>query len=105
MLHDLGHCDVVEASSADEATETLERDPSIGLVVCDHYMPGTDGIDFIHALKLDPRNAQLPCILMSSDHAITRVEQALESGADEYLIKPFDTNDLQTKLNLVNHTT
>ena len=105
MLDELGFTQVFTAPDAETAKEVLRNEASFDVVFCDHYMPDTTGLDLIRELRADPGHAQLPIILMSAEHRLEHIQTALEDGASEYLVKPFGTNDLRTKLDLLAATT
>lgn len=100
-LHLLGFNEIAMADSAATATGFLNMEPSFDLMLCDHYMPDTNGTDLINTIREDARHADLPIIMMSADHAAGQIDNALHSGADEYLIKPFTAEDLRAKLELI----
>jgi len=90
MLHDLGY-DVIEAASAEEALQLLERGESFDLLVTDHLMPGMNGTDLAGAV----RNARpgLPVLLVSgyaeSDGLVADLPR---------LTKPFRKDELASSL-------
>lgn len=101
MLTELGFAEVFAAADAETAKEILDSEVSFDVVLCDHYMPNTTGLELIRDLKADPTHARLPIILMSAEHRLEHIETALDVGASEYLVKPFNTDDLRAKLDLV----
>jgi signal transduction histidine kinase/DNA-binding response OmpR family regulator len=92
---------VIEADSADAAFE-LAMDIEPDCIVLDVMMPGRDGLDLCSALKSDPRLGHIPVILLTArGHTNDRI-QGLKTGADDYLVKPFDAADLSARIaNLV----
>ena len=64
------------------------------LIICDVTMPGTDGYDVLRALKHDPNTAVIPFIFLSGNHEHEFVRQGMGLGADDYLTKPFQPQQL-----------
>lgn len=68
------------------------------LIISDIMMPGMDGVEFCEKIKTDERTSHIPLILLtalsSDEHAIA----GLKCGADDYLIKPFNTAILKLKV-------
>jgi two-component system response regulator FlrC len=90
MLGLAGHR-VVEAADAETAMALLESQP-ISLVLSDVQMPGADG----HALLRNVRERQpdLPVVLMTAYGTIERAVAAMRDGACDYLVKPFEAEEL-----------
>lgn len=72
----------------------ISRAPDI--VICDLVMPDVDGFAFIRQLRANPAWNNVFCIAMSG--AKHEAKMALETGADEYLVKPFSITDLNDLL-------
>jgi DNA-binding response OmpR family regulator len=66
------------------------------LILLDIWMSGTDGIDICKKLKVKPSMKNIPVILISASQDIEK--SASEAGADDFLAKPFDINELLTKI-------
>ncbi len=64
-------------------------------------MPGINGIDVLKRLREVPRTASIPVIMMSGVDATDSIVRSIEAGADEYVMKPFDRDTLQSKLQIV----
>ncbi len=79
------------ASSADEALEKLKNE-SFELVLSDVKMPGTSGFDLLKAIKKSWPN--IACIMMTGYGDAYTVKEALMFGADEYITKPFKSNEI-----------
>lgn len=94
---------VYDASNGQEALETtLELIPD--LVVSDVMMPVMDGIAFCHRLKNDMRISHIPVILLTARTLADSVVEGFESGADDYLTKPFDERVLLARINNILQT-
>ena len=88
---------IVFASNGHEVFEYLdEKNNNLMpcLIVLDYNMPGMNGIDILRELKNDNRFNEIPKIIWSTSKSPTYKEVALELGANDYLIKPSNVNDL-----------
>jgi len=93
ILHDEG-CDMIIAPNGFDALVALEQhDPDV--VVLDWMMPVVDGQNFLQALRTE-YNRATPVLVISAGRV--NEETALEAGADAYLRKPFDIDELMRLL-------
>jgi DNA-binding response OmpR family regulator len=68
------------------------------LVILDLMLPGIDGIEVCKALRLDPRTAALPIIMLTARGEESERILGLDSGADDYVVKPFRPNELMARV-------
>lgn len=66
------------------------RDVRPDLVVCDIFMPGCNGLELLAVLRQDDELIETPIVLLSSDPDVGRRLEALNLGADDFLMKPVD---------------
>lgn len=95
-LKKLGVNDTVEASNGKEAIDIVAKDTTIGLVLMDWNMPVMTGIDAVKKIRADGN--KVPVVMVTTEAEKERVIEAIKSGANDYLIKPFNPKDIQTKL-------
>lgn len=76
----------------------LVNSESPDLVVLDALMPGLDGLDVMRRLKDDPFTHHIPVLILSSQEAKPSQIQLLRDGADGYLAKPFQSEELVTNV-------
>lgn len=90
------HFDIEEAADGKLALECcLRQMPDV--VLLDWNMPVMSGIDFLRQLRRTP-GGDLPIVVFCTTHSdIAHIQEAIESGANEYVMKPFDTDILETK--------
>jgi CheY-like chemotaxis protein len=78
--------------------EHIRRHPP-DLVLLDGNLPDLDGREVLRQIREDPATADLPVIVISADANPERVATLLAEGANEYLTKPFDFDDLDDLIN------
>jgi DNA-binding response OmpR family regulator len=96
VLSDAGY----EAQTADngrDALDAVRRDPP-DLMLLDVQMPKLDGFEVAARLKSDPATAAIPIIMLSAMEGRGARVIGLESGAEEYLSKPFDQAELLARI-------
>ena len=93
--------DVVEAANGLEALEQLKRGPDVELILVDWNMPEMNGYDLIRAVRSDRARDGVRILMVTSESQREQVTQALNAGANEYLMKPFNKDVLVAKLNLL----
>ena len=74
---------------------------AVDLVLVDWNMPEMDGHEFLKRVRKDPQWAELRLMMVTTESELSQVTVALEAGADEYLMKPFDKEALLEKLILL----
>jgi two-component system chemotaxis response regulator CheY len=93
-----GACEVIEAADGAAALGAL-RGAEFDLVLCDINMPGMDGLALVRSAREDATiAADLPIVMITTEGGLEKVEEALASGATDYLRKPFSSEQLQTKI-------
>jgi len=75
---------------ADSGTAGIARAREADLVLCDVLMPGVDGFAVLERLRSDPATARVPFVFITASAEEEVRARASASGADGYLIKPFD---------------
>jgi two-component system chemotaxis response regulator CheY len=100
FLVELGF-EVHEAGSGLEALVAAPKIEGLGLILLDWNMPEMDGRALLERLRSDPEFADLPVMMVTTESEMEQVEVALQAGASEYLMKPFDRQALREKLLLL----
>jgi two-component system chemotaxis response regulator CheY len=93
--------EVIEAGNGVEALEQLKRNPHIELLLVDWNMPQMNGFDFVRTVRADRAYDSVRILMVTSESQLEQVNKALNAGANEYLMKPFNKDILVAKLNLL----
>jgi two-component system chemotaxis response regulator CheY len=96
VLKKAGVDDVVEVSNGQEAVDLLATANDIGLVLLDWNMPVMSGIDALKHIRTT--NKKLPIVMVTTESEKEKVIEAIKAGANDYLLKPFNPQDVQEKL-------
>jgi phosphoserine phosphatase RsbU/P len=92
--------DVVVAHDGNAAWECLSANPPPSLAIVDWEMPGLDGPELCRRLRADPVRAHVYLLLLTARSSPTDVVEGLEAGADDYLVKPVNLNELRARLHV-----
>ncbi len=96
MILERLHFEVWEAESALQALNMVRRNKPDAIMV-DWDMPNMNGVDFIQTYQAQVIGQKPVIIYCVTEYIDTNVNRALQLGADSYLMKPFDLNDVQQK--------
>ncbi len=99
-LRELGF-EVFEAASGMQALVDIRKIPGLSLVLVDWNMPEMDGCEFLQKVRTEPQFHDVPIMMVTTESEMEQVAVALEAGANEYLMKPFDKQGLLEKLLLL----
>ncbi len=93
-LEDLGDYEVTEAASGFEALKILPGH-SFDLIITDINMPDINGLELINFVKQHPSYQKTPLIIVTTEKSAEDRKKGLALGADAYITKPFDPEELQ----------
>jgi DNA-binding response OmpR family regulator len=88
---------VTAVGSGDEAIRVSEAEP-FDVVVLDLMLPGVDGITVCRAIRRQATNGDVPILMLTARRDETDKVLGLESGADDYLTKPFGVRELVARV-------
>lgn len=89
--------EVVQAENGDEAMLLVEEEQP-DLILLDWMLPNVSGLEVCRRIKADPGRRQIPIIMLSArSEEVDRV-RGLETGADDYMIKPYSVVELMARL-------
>lgn len=93
--------EVLCAGGGTEALEALAGDWAPELFLLDWNMPDITGLDLVQAVRAKPRFAGAKILMVTSETDMGLMRHALGAGADEYLMKPVNAENLRAKLGLL----
>lgn len=99
LLTQAGH-EVMAATNGEEAWTTLQQYPDLRLVLTDWMMPQLDGPELIRRVRASTNSNYTYLILLTSRDTKKSLLSGLEAGADDYLTKPFDHDELIARLKI-----
>jgi two-component system chemotaxis response regulator CheY len=89
------------AADAEEALAVLEKDQKFDLALVDWNLPAMSGLDLVISIRDRATHDDIKLMMVTTETELVRVQEALEAGADEYIMKPFDREMLLEKLALL----
>lgn len=99
MFKDLGH-EPYHALNGQDAVDMIAQEDIFDCILLDWNMPVMDGLEF---LKYNQANnlTKSPIVMMTTENKPEKIMTALEHGAVEYIMKPFEKDILDSKINLI----
>jgi two-component system, chemotaxis family, chemotaxis protein CheY len=95
ILEDL-HFEIEEAADGKLAMEAcLKHMPDV--ILLDWNMPVMNGLEFLHALRGTSGGDAPVVVFCTTENDLAHIQQAIGAGANEYIMKPFDSDIIQTK--------
>ncbi len=99
VCKEIGFTNLVEAADGIQAWEVIQNSsPPIGLIISDWNMPNCSGLDLVKRVRSDGRFGKTPFLMVTAEAEQHQVVEALKSGVDNYVVKPFSAPILTEKL-------
>lgn len=92
--------EVFEAGDGAEGLKTVQS-KSLDLVILDYKMPYLDGIEVCRRIKKDILLRHMPVIMLTGKSELTDKVKGIDSGADDYIIKPFEPAELLARIRMI----
>ena len=100
ILKELGFKNIREAQNGQAALDELRKNKA-DFVVSDWNMPVMSGIEFLRVLGETDLPHRPKIVFCTTENGIGHIRAAIDAGADEYVMKPFDRETLESKLQIV----
>ena len=96
IMEELGF-EVIEAENGQEALESCNETPP-EVILLDWNMPVMSGLEFMKQFRAKPENARIRVIFCTTENDMGKMQEAIQSGANEYVMKPYDKEIIESKL-------
>ena len=90
---------ILVARDGNEAWDIFQRE-EVSLIISDWVMPGLDGLELCHQIRSIKRPRYVYFILLTAMEGKSNYMEAMEAGVDDFINKPFDTDQLRARLNV-----
>jgi len=100
MLREMGF-EVGEAVNGRDALERLKAHPPPALALLDWNMPEMNGFELLQKLRADRAYDDMRIVMVTTETETSQMIRALETGANEYVMKPFTRDVMREKLQLL----
>jgi DNA-binding response OmpR family regulator len=99
MMLELLDCQAIEFINARSAAQAMLEGELPDIVLLDINMPEVSGLDLLEFLRRRTEWNKLPVVMLSTEAADVTVDQAMELGADGYVMKPATLEELEEAIN------
>lgn len=97
-LQSIGFADVVEAEDGQDALVKLSENMDCSLILMDWNMPVMNGLECLKKIKSNPATKDKPVMMVTSEAEKSKILEAIQSGAVNYVVKPFEPDVLEKKI-------
>jgi DNA-binding response OmpR family regulator len=87
------------ASNGEDAWRMIQ-DMGVTMAILDWMMPGADGLELCRRIRQDETHAHMHVILLTARNSPADIVAGLAAGADDYLVKPFDPDELRARVHV-----
>ena len=96
MMSELGY-DVVQAKDGQDAYDKLNENTDCVIALVDWNMPVMNGYDLVCKMRSEDQFNDVKIMMVTTETEMTQVVKAIEAGANEYIMKPFDKDIVTAK--------
>lgn len=100
ILTQLSFTNIIEAKSGRDALGKLEQS-SVDLIISDWNMEDIDGLTLLRVIRKHPKTQGMPFIMATGRSDKEQVKEAISSGVNNYIIKPFDALTMKKRIEAV----
>ena len=97
ILKQIGFTNIVEADDGAAAMSIIKKD-KIDFVVTDWNMPNMTGLELLQNIRAEEKAKDMPVLMVTAEGLAENVVDAVKSGVDNYIVKPFTAETIQVKI-------
>ncbi len=97
-LRSLGFDNIVEAQDGEEAVRKLQEDSGINFIISDWNMPNKDGYELLVWVRTSGTHKHLPFVMATAQGETKQESKAVEAGVSAFVAKPFNAEELKSKI-------
>ena len=97
LLGKIGYHDVHEVENGQVALEKL-KSCNFNFIIADWNMPEMNGLDLLKIIRKDEKYKEIPFMMVTAEANKNFIVAAIQAGASDYIIKPFNADTLQEKI-------
>ena len=97
ILKQIGFSNIVEADDGANALEIIKSE-KVDFVVTDWNMPNMTGLELLQSIRATDNAKDLPVLMVTAEGLANNVVDAVKAGVDNYVVKPFTAETVQTKI-------
>lgn len=99
---DMGFKNFIEAADGKKAFDALlASEEEVGLIISDWNMPNMTGLELLRAVRGNEKYKHAPFLMLTAESDTSQVKDAVMSGVDNYVLKPFSPDSLKGKIEAV----
>lgn len=95
------HHETIEAENGHKCLELLCTE-NVDIILLDWNMPEMNGLEALTKIRSQSKLSQVKVLMMTSENKNERIQEALDKGADEYIMKPLSEDIIIEKINSIN---
>ena len=101
VLTNMGMTDIAEGQDGQDALNRLSQIAVPELAMVDWNMPNMNGLEFVKAVRAKPEYDNMKIVMVTTEVEMDNVVNALNAGANEYVMKPFTEEIMREKLEML----
>jgi len=102
LLHDMGFHNTTEISKSTAGWDLIQNH-MFDIIFCDFSMPDINGIDLLKRVRCNPTCKNIPFLIITATNKKSLIVNAIDSGVTALILKPFDANFIEKKINKILH--
>jgi two-component system chemotaxis response regulator CheY len=104
LLRQNGYHNIIEAEDGQKGFQMLQENPDVEMIVSDWNMPHMTGLELLKTVRGHPKFKHLPFLMITAEAEKENIIEAVKSGVNNYIVKPFTGQTLNEKMKKIFET-